>query len=241
MITTKGIIFKSIKYGESSLILHIYTEELGLKSYIVSGVRKGKSKIQSGLLQVMGLVEIVAYNKSGDQISRIKEVKADEFYTGIPFDIIRSSIGLFFIEVCRNSIKEKEQNRELFEFLRTSLLNVDRSSGHFGLIPHYLLLKLANHLGFGLDLDYVDGHSYFNLAEGRMIGDFGKMYSLSDSDSFILREIQGVAWSALGDIKITKKDRAKLLQDLLKYYEIHVENFNELKSLPILSSVLNGI
>ena len=50
LIKTAGIIFQTKKYSESSLIADIYTEEKGLRSYIISGVRSKKGKGKCGAL-----------------------------------------------------------------------------------------------------------------------------------------------------------------------------------------------
>ena len=70
---TKGIIFHQVKYSESSVIVKIYTELLGLQSYILKGVRKKKSKIKSNLLQPLTLVEMEVYHKENSEINFIKE------------------------------------------------------------------------------------------------------------------------------------------------------------------------
>ena len=76
LIKTRGIILRTLKYGETSLIMDIYTENYGLNSYIVGGVRNKKSTTKSGSLQIMSLVEIVAYHKSAKSLYRIKEISA---------------------------------------------------------------------------------------------------------------------------------------------------------------------
>ena len=58
LIKTRGIIFKSIKYSETSLILDVYTEELGLQKYIISGVRSKKARTTAGMLQIMSLLDL---------------------------------------------------------------------------------------------------------------------------------------------------------------------------------------
>ena len=45
MITkTRGIVLNYIKYGDTSIICKIYTEQFGLQSYIINGIRNSKSK-----------------------------------------------------------------------------------------------------------------------------------------------------------------------------------------------------
>ena len=41
---TKGIVLSSVKYAESSIICRIYTEALGVQSFLINGVRKRMAK-----------------------------------------------------------------------------------------------------------------------------------------------------------------------------------------------------
>ena len=117
LIKTKGIVLKAIKYGETSLIVDIYTEEKGLRKYIVSGVRKQKAKISAGLLQVMSSVEIIAYEKEGKGLNRLKEIRASHIYQSIPMEIRKGAVGLFIAEIAQKTLKEAESNKPLFDFL----------------------------------------------------------------------------------------------------------------------------
>ena len=44
LVNTEGIVFNSIKYGESSQISKVYTKEFGLLSIISSSSSKSKQK-----------------------------------------------------------------------------------------------------------------------------------------------------------------------------------------------------
>ena len=119
MLATRGIIFRVVKYGETSIICDIYTEAIGLKSYIINGVRKKKSRYPASLFQPMYLVDFVAYDNPKRSLNRIKEISSEYVYQSLPFDIAKSAIGIFAIEVIRKSIKEEEANVPLFEFIRS--------------------------------------------------------------------------------------------------------------------------
>ena len=80
LIKTRGIVFKSIKYSETSLIVDIYTEEKGLRKYLISGVRSKKAKTSAGLFQVMSLVDLVAYHRDDKDLTRIKAIKHNYVY-----------------------------------------------------------------------------------------------------------------------------------------------------------------
>ena len=48
---TRAIVLHCIKYSETSVIAKIYTEKLGMQSYMVKGVRAAKSKSKAAMLQ----------------------------------------------------------------------------------------------------------------------------------------------------------------------------------------------
>ena len=71
---TRGIVFRFTKYGETSIIVTIFTEAFGLQSYIVNGVRSKSSKNKIALYQPLTLLELVVYHRDGANIERIKEI-----------------------------------------------------------------------------------------------------------------------------------------------------------------------
>ncbi|HQS52668.1 MAG TPA: recombination protein O N-terminal domain-containing protein, partial [Daejeonella sp.] len=43
---TRGIVFKTTNYAESSVVVQIFTEKFGLQSYLINGIKRPKSKIK---------------------------------------------------------------------------------------------------------------------------------------------------------------------------------------------------
>ena len=70
--STKGIVFHSLKYSETSIIVKIYTELFGIQSYLVKGIRNQKSKIKPGLFQSLTLLDLVVYHKERQSLQSLK-------------------------------------------------------------------------------------------------------------------------------------------------------------------------
>lgn len=240
LVSTRGIILRTVKYGETSLIIDIYTQKLGLKSCIISGIRSGKAKTKSGILQIMSLVDIVVYNKKNDSLSRIKEVKAAHYYSHLPFDMIKRSVGLFITEVCAKTIKEKEENIELFRFLEDTFLEIDRTTAPLALYHHIFLVNLSIKLGFGPSQESLENGDYFNLKEGTF-GDQKDdlVYTLTKEDSQDLKTLMEYNITRQNKVIIHSKRRTLLLNNLIKYYQFHIDSFGEIKSLAVLQQVLH--
>jgi len=240
IVTTKGIILKSIKYGETSLIQDIYTQEFGLKSYIVSGIRNKKKGNKSGLLQLMGLVEIVVYNKNNNTLNRIKEVKADRLYRSIPFDVIKSTTGIFITEVSRRSITENEHNEDLFRLLYDSFIYLDETKHSIAIFPILFMIKLSKELGFSPADNYTQARPIFNLMEGEFISDtISSQYNMDEVASQYFYSLLHEEYDISHAFQVPKRIRLYLLEELIKFYQIHINNFGEIKSLDIIRQVLN--
>lgn len=240
LLKTKGIVFRSLKYSETSLILDIFTLEKGLRSYIISGVRKRKSKTKTGILQVSSLVDLVAYNKSDKSLQRIKEIKASHLYKSVPFDVVKSSIATFIVELCRKSIKESEQNEQLFIFIEKWLIHLDSSTHAFSNVPLLFMIQLADQIGFGIHNNKDEKNIYFDLQEGRFVPENEILISHCTIDqSAILSEIMKLQIHNYHEYKVEKAMRMQLIDQMSKFYQWHVENFQTLKTLDVLRNIFS--
>ncbi len=229
---TQAIFLKALKYKESSLILDAYTRERGLRSYIVSGVRKQKKGSNSALYQIMNIIDLIAYEKEPHQLSRIKEIKLAHVYDTIQKDIVKSSIATVMVECTRNAIKEHEPNQELYDFIAQSLHSLDKEDQVSYAALNYMI-GLSRFLGIQPDANYQDG-AEFDLQEGRYApqGSIPK-YSINPQLSQLLFQLQS------GQEPLSNKNaRQALLKKLMEYYQLHLPYFKPLKSLDILSVIL---
>ena len=92
---TKSIILKTVKYGETSLIVAAYTELFGIQSYLVNGVRtsskKGSGK--ANLFQPGSILELIVYHNDLKNLQRIKEFKWAFLYQQVFSDVIKNTEG----------------------------------------------------------------------------------------------------------------------------------------------------
>jgi DNA repair protein RecO (recombination protein O) len=240
LIKTRGIIFRATKYGDSSLILEVYTEQKGIRKYIVSGVRKARSRMPASLVQPMNLVNLVAYEREGKDLTRIKEVRPAHIYTQTPFDVYRGTVGLFMLEMARNAIRESEENPTLFNFLFEAFAFLDTTKGPITHIHLHFLLELTAHLGFLPDGAYSEETPFFDLQEGSFIPAFpGHREYLDAPRAELMFRLLHADRDELANITSTKTERLGLLTDLVTFYRYHIEGMREINSLKVLREVMN--
>lgn len=208
--------------------------EKGLQSFIVGGVRKAKSKM-ANVFSPLNIINLVAYHGNGN-LSRIKEAAYSYTYTNLNMEVVRSSIGVFLVDLARSCIKEKEQNEALYDYLKNELVQLDTTAQGLADLPLRYCISLASHLGFSLSSDYEEDRPFFDLGSGQFTeADVRKKYTLNKEKSLQLYSLM----SNSADFKLNRTDRSELLDELIKYFKIHVEGFHELRSLGVLRTILS--
>jgi DNA repair protein RecO (recombination protein O) len=240
LIKTRGIVLRVVKYGETSVIADVLTEEKGLHTFIVSGVRSPKPKISPGLLQVLSLVDVVAYFRAEKSMDRVKEISANVLYRSIPFDVRKMAISFFVAEVCQKTIRSTGENRLLFEFLHDTCCFLDDTGEQVGNFSIAFLVALSEYHGFRPDGRYSVLTPYFDLREGT----FEKAIPphpdyLDGEDGVLLDTFLRTPLQLCHTIRLTPEARRRLFHRLLDFYSLHSDNFS-LRSHAVLESVFHA-
>ena len=233
---SRGIVLTSTAYGESSLVVKVYTELFGNQSYMVNSVRKKHARIRANIFQPLTLVDLVVYHKERRGLQRISDIRPNPPLVKIPYDVYKSSMVFFIDEVLYKSIREEESNSSLFEFLYNSILWLDRPQPAGNDFHFIFLIKLCRYLGFSPTMNYGSERNIFNLMEGRFQSSF------PDHPHFISAPLSGFFASLINaeysfTLNITSSERRLLITYILEYFALHVEGFGNIKSHIVLEQI----
>lgn len=240
---TKGIVLRTVKYGETSVIATIYTEVFGIQSYLVNGVRVSSKKGggKAGLFQPAAILDLVAYHSDLKNLQRLKEFRWSYLYQHLFSDIIKNSVGLFMIELLQKTLKQPESNSDLFQFIEDSFMHLDVSDQNIvANFPLFFALHLSSFYGFRFSDTYSEKRSFLDLREGEFVSDRpSHPHFLEDPYSFwtsqLLRVMQP---EELKEIKLNHEIRRILLHAYQTFYALQIQDFGTMKSVPILQEVL---
>src|SRR5215217_7923213 len=123
---TKGIVLRTIKYGETSVVVNIFTEVFGIQSYLVNGIRtSSKTLSKASLFQPTSILEMEVYHNELKNLQRIKEFKWNYLYKNILNDVTRNSVALYMVELLQKCLKQPENNIDLFQFSEDAFIQLD--------------------------------------------------------------------------------------------------------------------
>jgi DNA repair protein RecO (recombination protein O) len=240
---TQGIVLRTVKYGETSVIVTILTELFGLQSYLVNGVRtsslKGASK--GALFQPAAMLDLVIYHQESKNLQRLKEYGWNHLYQHIFSDVVTHAVALFMIELLQKCLKQPEPNPELYYFMEDALNGLDQADLRIQAnFPLFFALHLAGFFGLRIDDNYSEKRNFLDLREGYFSEEKPSHphyleYPLSEISSHLLKIRQP---TELADLPLNKEKRRQLLVAFEDFYSIHISGFTALRTLPVLRTIL---
>ena len=240
IIQTRGIVLHIIKYGESSSIVKILTEDLGLISFMIRRSKSKRSGSSSKIYVKLALLDLIFNFKENKGIQSIKEASVDYHYTSLNTNIVKSSILLFLNELLYKTIREEETNKPLFEFIYNSLLDFDKLEKGIANYHIFFLFHFTRLLGVPPNNNYSASDNFFSIQNASFQNsEASDPYKLDSEMSLTIHKIINAEINDLKDIQLTAINRRILLEYLIDYYRIHHDNSLNLKSHQILEQVFS--
>ncbi|HVX50293.1 MAG TPA: DNA repair protein RecO [Chitinophagaceae bacterium] len=240
---TKGIILRTIAYGETSVITTAYTELFGIQSYIVKGIRKGSKTSQgkSSYFQPGAMLEMEVYHNQLKNLQFVKEFQWSYIYEHVFFNVVKNASALYMVELLQRSLKQPEANPELFYLVEDSLKQLDRGNDTLTAnLPLYFTLHLAGELGLRLQGEYAPQTPVLDLEEGVFVKEApAHLHYLANEQAQQTSAINNIMfYNDLENITLNRNTRRGLLQAYQQFFALHIHDFGELRSLQILQEVL---
>jgi len=239
--TTKGIVLRTVKYGETSVIASVFTETFGIQSYIVNGVRTSGKSSKAHFFQPASILEMQVYHSELKNLQRIKDLKWNYLYKNILSDVIKNTVALYMVELLQKCLKQPEGNTELFNFCEDAFLELDIATDEITAnFPLYFSLQLTYFLGFRIRNNYSVEKNIFDLREGNFTNNslINDNYATPETSYHISELLKALHPAELAEIKLNKNSRKIILSALQNYYAFHVPEFGVMKTLPVLHELL---
>ena len=227
---TKAISLHHIRYGESSLIVTLYTEKHGRLACMVNGVRSKKARFPATLFQPLTILETDFYYRENREVQRLKEASCPFLYTSIPFHADKSAIALFLAEVLYLTLREEEGNPSLFSFLSHAFQLLDTKEKGIANFHVWFMLHFARFLGIlTADPVFFSGHE--------VSADHQVFYQMPEEATVALARFLTNPQGPPDDIQLSNPHRNLLLERLIRHYALHIDGFSRLKSFAVLKEV----
>jgi DNA repair protein RecO (recombination protein O) len=233
----EGIVIRTIPYSDHSIIARIYTDEFGLQSYILRGIRKKSGKSAVNYYSPLSQLKLTVQHKQGRGLQIIKEASFAYTERNIPFEVARTSVALFICEVLSEVLTEDHHPDEsLYYFLSNTIQHLEHSA-QLSDFPLQFMLGLSIRLGFAPEGKRTELTPAFHLGEGRFIRDVPEGTPMcvngpvAEYISNVLNE---------GHVNIPHKVfRKQIMTTLNEYFRLHCKPGFSLNSTDVLEQIFS--
>ena len=235
---TQAVVLHAIKYGETRLIVDMFTRSFGRLAFIVSIPKTPKGKVKKQFFQPLTLLEIETDMRPNMQLQKLNDVRLMSPFFSIPFDPDKLAISLFVAEFLYYALRSEQRNEPLYDYLETSILWLDGQQSCFSNFHLVFLLRLTRFLGFYPNLDDYANGDYFDLRESVFVRnppvhrDF-----LHPEEAQKVQLIMRMDFPTMHLFRMSHQERNRLLEISLKYYRLHLPDFPEMKSIEVLKAL----
>lgn len=239
LVTTQGLVLHTTKYSETSVVAKIFTREMGVRSYIIKGVRSAKSKTKQNLLQPLSHLELTVYDGKAD-LNYIKEMHVAQHYPELMSNPVKVTILFFMNEVLYKCLREQDFQPEVFDYVAKQLEVLELNKIVLKMQPLMFLLRMSTFLGIEPMNNYSLKESLFNLREGCFVSMPSMFtpnpeYLLSEEESLLMHYLLAAYHGA----ETPLLDNRIALRTLITYYQTHMVEFKNFKSYEILHTILS--
>lgn len=229
---SRAVALSYIKHGESSIIAKIFTEEKGLQSFIIKGVRSKKSKKKLGYFQALQLSTINANFQVKKNLQYLIDINLFNPSNLQELNMPKKFISIFIAEVLSKVLQEGGKDAALFQFVWDLKTNLDQSENINTNLPIIFLLDLSKFLGF-LPFNKQNDNGYFDLEAGEFTSNnISLKHYINKENSFYLRELLNKK-----DVSIPYINRNSILLHLIDYYKLQHHELKNMTSHLIIESL----
>lgn len=235
----QGFVLNSIRYGDSSLIVRIYTLNAGLQSYMVKGVNGKNSKNRMAFFQPMTILRFLQSGRPRQGgMAYLKDPEVMYAYQSIPWVMNKSAILMYLAELLSHTLTQQERNDELYHFVFQSLVWLDLVDAGYASFPLFFTLELSRFLGFYPQCDYQD-NALFDMMEGHFVQTVPPYpYYFDKENSTLLAKLLNRKIDELAGLTLTGLQRNALLDGIINFMRLHAPVLKGLQSHEILKEVL---
>jgi len=241
IIKTRAIVLSKLNYGDTSRIIHFFTEDFGKISTILKGARSPKSKI--GLMvDTLNYVQIVIYKKETREVQLVTQVDLLNHFPNIKEDYTRIKYATAIIELLLNLTVENEHHHKMFigSVRALELLNSIEQIPKLVFAKYFLFFVKEIGYEFQIEKCSVCGNKIEPANPISFNYESGILCSSCRQDRLINMELNKELFNLLvclnakkNDIKYEEKNLDKIILLIEKFLKYNINEFMGLKSLEL--------
>lgn len=237
-----GIVLRTVKYGDSSIIVDLFTKGHGRMSLMASASRSRRAVRTVSLWQPLSMVEFTTDIRTSvsSRLPRPTDAYTYYNYIDVPYSPVKSSLALFLAEFLAAALREEKENHTLYLFLENSLQWLDTCDQPSSLANFHLVFLIRLSLFMGIMPNCESPQPFFDLLAGSYSStEPSHSHYLKGDEAHMMPLLLRMNYSTMHLFRFSRTERKRILDILSEYYRLHIPSFPELKSLDVLHELFD--
>lgn len=247
---TEAIVLHSLKYGETKLIVDLFTRRHGRLAFAVALPKTPRGRLKKQYFQPLTLLSIECDVRPQLQLQKLADAAVLMPMATLLTDPSKLAIALFLAEFLYHALKGEQQNEPLFDYVRSSIEWLDGKADSYANFHLVFLMHLSRFLGFYPNLEQEgrwqeegsrkgsradEAALYFDLRAATFCAapPLHRDYLLPQ-EAEILRLMMRMDWHNMHLFRMSHQQRNRCLDVALQFYRIHLPDFPDLRSVEVL-------
>lgn len=250
----KGIVLRTVKYGENGHIVDMFTDAHGRMSFMMKTGSTGKCRYSVGGRAVashfmpLSMLEFDCNLHGQRRLPQPRSVTTYYVYQSLYSNPIKSAIALFVSEFLVNALQDGAADDLLYPYLEDSLRWLDSCTSGYTNFHLVLMMRLTRFLGIYPNVDDiyrdkatgVQKYSYFDMLNSEYSYlQPAHPYFLRPEEARVLPYLLYMDFDNMHLYHLSRLQRRRCLDVINNYYRLHLPGFGELKSLDVLTELFD--
>lgn len=237
--TLHCIALRTVRYSDNRSILSAWTAERGYMSFAMPAGNGREANRRRALTMPLAAFEGICDIKPGREISFIKDIKPMKIGMRTISDPAKLAVALFLAEAFEKLLRasQRDDALSLTVFDTVSALDAAGSRGVAN-FPLWALYRLTTALGIEPDMSHWSNGALFDLEAARWTQTAPTAgQALLTEEGKAVRILSRMTCENIERLKLTREARRRMLEGILRYYDMHFCKLTPLNSLAVVSEL----
>lgn len=251
----RGIVLRTVKYGDGGHIVDMYTNARGRMSFMMKRTAAGStghtrcsSRVLPSCLLPLSMLEFDCDIHGQARLPQPKDVRPYHVCMNTQTNPVKGIITMFIAEFLQNALKDEAASPLLYEYIEDSLKWLDSCERGYANFHLVFLIRMTRFLGIYPSLDkaneFSDWHHerlyYYDLMNSEYrLGQPNHPHYLKPDEASRIPYLLYMDYENMHLYRFSRHQRTRCLEVINDYYRLHLPGFSELKSLEVFKELFD--
>lgn len=235
-----GIVIDVRAHSDRHNIVTLYTRERGRVAFVSPLGKTRKGQARNARLSLLAVVEADVNFHEGKELQSLPAVTSPVVWRELYFNPVKSATVMFVAEFLNRLLRTAAPDRAMWDFIYLSLRTLDEMKSGIANFHIAFLTRLAEHAGISPHIATWRQGFWMDMRDGvfSAIRPNHPDY-LRPAEAEYVKLLLRITYRNMHRYRLDSEARNHILNQILRYYAIHLPGVANLKSLDVLHEIFH--